>query len=71
MAYASDNRTLSVSREENTIDDGMGGCILYKLAQTNRHNMCALVHRPLTKGLITQRFLSEGVMETFLIKKNV
>jgi hypothetical protein len=25
-----------------------------------------LVHGPLTKGRITQRFLSEGVMETFL-----
>jgi hypothetical protein len=26
------------------------------------------VHGPLTKGRITQRFLSEGVMETFLTK---
>jgi hypothetical protein len=25
-------------------------------------------HGPLTKGRITQRFLSEGVMETFFIK---
>jgi hypothetical protein len=37
-------------------------------SQPARPPVAKLTHGPLTKGQITQRFLSEGVMETFLTK---
>jgi hypothetical protein len=40
-----------------------GYCLVFK-----KPFFLALDHGPLTKGRITQRFLSEGVMETFLTK---